>query len=165
MRHGASVHRRCSIGSVRVLNTTYRAEPPLHEFDCDARGFAWIDCHDADQSTLTFLRRGSRDGVACIVACNWTPVPRNNHRLGVPWGGEWREILNSDATLYGGSGQGNLGGAAATPVASHGHAQSIVVTLPPLAVGRRCRSGVGRLRRKSDQQRAAGAARSSTLRP
>jgi 1,4-alpha-glucan branching enzyme len=119
---------------VRDLNTTYRAEPPLHEFDCDARGFAWIDCHDGDQSTLTFLRRGSRAGEACIIACNWTPVPRHNHRLGVPWDGEWREILNSDATLYGGSGQGNLGGAGTTPVACHGHAQSIVVTLPPLAV-------------------------------
>jgi 1,4-alpha-glucan branching enzyme len=119
---------------VRDLNTTYRAEPPLHELDCDARGFAWIDCHDADQSTLAFLRHGSREGVACIVACNWTPVPRHNHRLGVPWGGEWREILNGDAALYGGSGQGNLGGVAATPVASHGNAQSIVVTLPPLAV-------------------------------
>jgi 1,4-alpha-glucan branching enzyme len=68
------------------------------------------------------------------VACNWTPVPRHNHRLGAPWDGEWREILNSDATLYGGSGQGNLGGTGTTPVASHGYAQSIVVTVPPLGI-------------------------------
>jgi 1,4-alpha-glucan branching enzyme len=119
---------------VRDLNTAYRAEPALHELDCDAGGFEWIDCHDADQSTLAFLRRGSRAGEACVVACNWTPVPRHNHRLGVPWGGEWRELLNGDAPLYGGSGQGNLGGVSATPVASHGRAQSIVVTLPPLAI-------------------------------
>jgi 1,4-alpha-glucan branching enzyme len=119
---------------VRDLNTTYRADPALHELDWQPEGFAWIDCHDADQSTLAFLRRGSRDGDACLVACNWTPVPRHNHRLGVPWGGEWQEILNSDAPLYGGSGQGNLGGAATTPVAWHGQSQSIVVTLPPLAV-------------------------------
>jgi 1,4-alpha-glucan branching enzyme len=119
---------------VRDLNTTYRAEPPLHEFDCDPRGFEWIDCHDAEQSTLAFLRRGSRTGEACLVACNWTPVPRHNHRLGVPWEGEWHEILNSDAPLYGGSGQGNLGGASTTPVACHGRPQSIVVTLPPLSI-------------------------------
>ncbi len=119
---------------VRDLNTTYRAEPALHELDCDTAGFEWVDCHDADQSTLAFLRRGRRPGAACLVACNFTPLPRHNHRLGVPWHGEWREVLNSDAPLYGGSGQGNLGGAATTPVACHGHAQSVVVTLPPLAI-------------------------------
>ena len=119
---------------VRDLNTTYRGEPALHELDCEAAGFAWVDCRDADQSTLSFLRRDRRDGEAVLVACNFTPMPRHNQRLGVPRDGAWREILNSDAPLYGGSGQGNLGGADATPVASHGHAQSIVVTLPPLAV-------------------------------
>jgi 1,4-alpha-glucan branching enzyme len=119
---------------VRDLNTTYRAERALHELDCEAAGFAWIDCHDSEQSTLSFLRR-SRDGrEAVAVACNFTPVPRANFRLGVPWAGEWREILNSDATLYGGSGQGNLGGVRATPVAAHGHPLSLVITLPPLAL-------------------------------
>jgi 1,4-alpha-glucan branching enzyme len=67
------------------------------------------------------------------VACNFTPVPRQNHRIGVPFRGQWSEILNSDARLYGGSGQGNLGGVRSTPVSSHGHPQSIVITLPPLA--------------------------------
>jgi 1,4-alpha-glucan branching enzyme len=119
---------------VRDLNTTYRALAALHELDCDPAGFAWVDCHDSDQSTLAFLRRGSRHDEAVLVACNWTPVPRHNHRLGVPWGGSWREVLNGDARLYGGSGQGNLGGVVATPVAWHGQTQSIVVTLPPLAV-------------------------------
>ncbi len=119
---------------VRDLNTTYRGEPALHELDCHADGFEWVDCHDADQSTLAFLRRGRRPDEAVLVACNFTPVPRHNQRLGVPWRGVWREILNGDAPLYGGSGQGNLGGADATLVAWHGHAQSIVVTLPPLAI-------------------------------
>jgi 1,4-alpha-glucan branching enzyme len=119
---------------VRDLNTTYRGEPALHELDCDAGGFDWVDCHDADQSTLTFLRRGRRPDEAVLVACNFTPIPRHNQRLGVPWRGTWREILNGDAPLYGGSGQGNLGGAEATLVAWHGHPHSIVVTLPPLAI-------------------------------
>jgi 1,4-alpha-glucan branching enzyme len=119
---------------VRDLNTAYRAEPALHQLDCDPAGFAWIDGSDSEQSTLSFLRR-SRDGREAIaVACNFTPVPRSNFRIGVPWPGAWREILNGDAPLYGGSGQGNLGGVRSTPVAAHGHAQSLVVTLPPLAV-------------------------------
>jgi 1,4-alpha-glucan branching enzyme len=69
-----------------------------------------------------------------LVACNLTPVPRPNHRLGVPWAGNWQEILNSDAPLYGGSGQGNLGWVGTTPVAAHGQPHSLVVTLPPLSV-------------------------------
>jgi 1,4-alpha-glucan branching enzyme len=119
---------------VRDLNTAYRGEPALHELDCDPAGFAWIDCNDEEQSTLSFLRY-ARDGrEALAVVCNFTPVPRANFRVGVPFGSEWREILNSDATLYGGGGQGNLGGVRATPVAAHGHAQSLAITLPPLAV-------------------------------
>jgi 1,4-alpha-glucan branching enzyme len=119
---------------VRDLNTAYRGEPALHELDCDPAGFEWIDCHDAQQSTLAFLRRGRDSDRAFVVACNFTPVPRYPHRLGVPWGGEWREVLNSDAPLYGGSGQGNLGAVEAAPVGAHGRPASIVVTLPPLAV-------------------------------
>src|SRR5690606_3033138 len=119
---------------VRDLNTTYRAEPALHQLDCDPAGFAWIDCNDNAQSTLCWLRR-PRDGrSAVVVACNFTPVPRPNFRIGVPFPGAWRELLNSDAPLYGGSGMGNLGGVDSHPVAAHGHPQSIVVTLPPLAV-------------------------------
>jgi 1,4-alpha-glucan branching enzyme len=119
---------------VRDLNTTYRGERALHELDCDGAGFSWIDCHDAAQSTLSFLRhaRGAREAIA--VVCNFTPVPRANFRVGVPWSGYWRELLNSDAPLYGGSGQGNLGGVHATVVAAHGYARSLAITLPPLAV-------------------------------
>jgi 1,4-alpha-glucan branching enzyme len=116
------------------LNTTYRAEPPLHEGDCDPAGFQWVEANDADQSTLAYLRWSKSRREAVLVACNFTPVPRANRRLGVPWPGNWQEILNSDAPLYGGSGQGNLGGLAATPVAAHGQPHSLVVTLPPLSV-------------------------------
>jgi 1,4-alpha-glucan branching enzyme len=119
---------------VRDLNTLYRAEPALHEHDCDQAGFEWVDCNDPEQSTIAFLRRGRNPDDAMLVACNFTPIPRQNHRLGVPWGGVWEEILNGDAPLYGGSGQGNFGGVAATPVAWHARSQSIVITLPPLAV-------------------------------
>ncbi len=119
---------------VRDLNTTYRGEPALHELDCEADGFSWIDCNDEKQSTLSYLRRGRSSSEALLVACNFTPVPRHNHRIGVPFGGEWKEVLNSDAPLYGGSGQGSLGGVRSTPVSSHGHSNSIVITLPPLAV-------------------------------
>jgi 1,4-alpha-glucan branching enzyme len=119
---------------VRDLNTTCRAEPALHELDCEPAGFTWIDCNDNEQSTLSWLRR-SRSGAGTVaVACNFTPVPRHGFRLGVPHAGRWHEILNGDATLYGGSGQGNLGGADAAPVAWHGQPASIVITLPPLAV-------------------------------
>jgi len=119
---------------VRDLNTAYRGEPALHELDCDPGGFEWIDTHDALHSTLAFLRRGASSSEAVLLALNFTPVPRPEHRLGVPFPGRWHEILNSDAELYGGSGQGNLGSVDAEPVGSHGRAHSIRVTLPPLGV-------------------------------
>jgi 1,4-alpha-glucan branching enzyme len=119
---------------VRDLNTIYRGEPGLHERDCEGSGFEWIDCNDAEQSTLAFLRRGDSDDVVFLAAFNFTPVPRYNYRLGVPWGGEWTELLNSDAPLYGGSGQGNMGQLRAAPISSHGRPHAINVTLPPLGV-------------------------------
>jgi 1,4-alpha-glucan branching enzyme len=119
---------------VRDLNTTYRGVPALHELDCEPGGFAWLDCNDNEQSTLCFQRRARNGEGTVVVACNFTPVPRHEFRLGVPEAGRWRELLNSDAPLYGGSGLGNLGGVDARPVAWHGHPQSIAITLPPLAV-------------------------------
>jgi 1,4-alpha-glucan branching enzyme len=119
---------------VRDLNTCYRGEPALHEADCDPAGFAWIDCHDSQQSTLSFLRRARSGAQEIAVVCNFTPVPRQNYRVGVPHSGRWRELLNSDATLYGGSGQGNLGGVRTDPVPAHGQLQSLTLTLPPLAI-------------------------------
>ncbi len=98
---------------VRDLNTLYRAEPALHELDCDPAGFAWIDCNDssAEHPRLPAARQFFTRHVA--VACNWTPVPRPGFRLGVPHGGFWRELLNSDSAWYGGSDLGNGGGVAA----------------------------------------------------
>jgi 1,4-alpha-glucan branching enzyme len=119
---------------VRDLNHLYRREPALHELDCEPAGFEWVDCRDAEASLVSFLRRGlSRDDLVLVV-CNLTPVPRHNYRLGVPRGGHWREVLNSDAREYGGQGYGNLGGVEAAPFPSHGREFSVTLTLPPLAV-------------------------------
>ncbi len=96
---------------MRDLNTLYRGEPALHEVDCDPAGFEWIDANDSDNSMLTFVRRGKDPrGRRSSWRCNFTPVPREDYRIGVPRGGRWDEMLNSDAPLYGGSGVGNLGG-------------------------------------------------------
>jgi 1,4-alpha-glucan branching enzyme len=119
---------------VEDLNRFYRSEPALHEVDFSHEGFEWIDCNDAETGAITLLRKPRSGGSALVVACNFTPVPRANYVVGVPWGGEWRECLNSDARDYGGAGWGNLGGVAARPVASHGRPWSLSITLPPLAV-------------------------------
>ena len=117
---------------VADLNTLYRYEPALHEVDFEGAGFEWIDCHDAEASVLSFLRR-PRKGPPVLVVCNFTSVPRINYTVGVPEGGYWRELLNSDAAHYGGSGVGNFGGVEAAPVPAHGRFNSIALTLPPLA--------------------------------
>jgi 1,4-alpha-glucan branching enzyme len=117
---------------VSDLNALYRAERALHEIDFDTAGFEWIDAKDAIASVIVFLRRG-RAGAPVLVVCNLTPVPRENYVVGVPEGGYWRELLNSDAVLYGGSGVGNFGGAEAAPVAAHGRFHSLTLRLPPLS--------------------------------
>jgi 1,4-alpha-glucan branching enzyme len=117
---------------VRDLNRLYRDEPALHQLDFDPAGFEWIDCNDAEQSVLTFVRRG-RSGRHVVVALNFTPVPRLSYRLGVPHPGRYREVLNSDATLYGGGNLGNGGAAEATPGPWSGQSASMLITLPPLA--------------------------------
>jgi 1,4-alpha-glucan branching enzyme len=119
---------------VRDLNTFLRGEPALHEVDFEPGGFEWIDCNDADQSVVSFIRWDRDRRRPVVLVCNFTPVPRHNYRIGVPDGGSWEEALNSDAPLYGGSGQGNLGAVQAVPVPSHGHDQSLAVTVPPLGV-------------------------------
>ena len=118
---------------VADLNALYRTEPALYEVDFDATGFEWIDCHDADASVLAFLRR-PRNGPPVLAICNFTPVVRTNYAVGVPAGGHWRELLNSDAAQYGGSGAGNFGGVRAAPVPAHGRFHSLALTLPPLAI-------------------------------
>jgi 1,4-alpha-glucan branching enzyme len=115
------------------LNRTYRSEPAMHQRDTDPEGFVWVDARDVDQSILCFERRSAGSGKRVLCAFNFTPVPRHNYRLGVDVDGPWRELVNTDAEEYGGSGQGNMGGVDATVVPAHGRPHSIVVTLPPLA--------------------------------
>jgi 1,4-alpha-glucan branching enzyme len=117
---------------VRDLNRVYAAEPALHELDASPEGFAWVDFHDWEKSVISFLRKGKR-GEVVLVACNFTPVPRRGYRVGVPAGGSWKEILNSDGLAYGGSDHGNYGVVEAEVVPSHGHPFSLLLTLPPLA--------------------------------
>jgi len=119
---------------VRDLNTFYRNEPALFEQDFSPAGFEWIDCNDAENSTISFLRKGREDKDVVLVICNFTPVVRENYRIGVPRAGFWRECLNSDAPHYGGSGQSNLGGIEAAPLQAHGRYQSLNLRLPPLGV-------------------------------
>jgi len=119
---------------VEDLNRAYRSHPALFQEDFTAAGFEWIDANDSDKSILSYMRRGSRSEDPIVIVCNFTPVPHYNYRIGVPRGGGWREILNSDATLYGGSGQGNLGFVETAPVPCHGRPSSLAVTVPPLAV-------------------------------
>jgi len=118
---------------VADLNAFYRASPALYEVDFDRAGFEWIDNNDAEASVLSFLRK-SRAGTPLIVVCNFTPLPRHNYIVGAPHGGFWRERLNSDAGIYGGSGIGNLGGVEAAPVSAQGRSHSLALTLPPLAL-------------------------------
>lgn len=113
------------------LNRLYRTEPALHELDCDPRGFEWVDANDADSSVYSFLRK-SRSGEHILIVLNATPVVREDYRIGVPLGGWWRELLNSDSEYYWGSGQGNAGGVMAEVVPSHGREFSLRLRLPPL---------------------------------
>lgn len=117
---------------VADLNRLHREQAALHELDFDPRGFRWVDCNDALQSTLSWLRFSSR-GEVVLVVCNFTPVPRLDYQIGVPRAGLWRELLNSDATLYAGSGIGNLGGGWTTGEPHHGQPDSLRLQLPPLA--------------------------------
>ena len=145
----------------RDLNRLYRAEPALWELDGDPMGFHWIDPNDASQSVASFIRypidpklaaeakaradaglpvadvhppQHAKHGTHVVVVGNFTPVPRHGYRVGVPRDCRYREVLNTDAREYGGSGLGNMGVSAVEPVPSHGHAQSISLTLPPLSV-------------------------------
>jgi 1,4-alpha-glucan branching enzyme len=118
---------------LRDLNKLYRQEAALHDFDFNAQGFRWIDCHDADQSALSFVRQGRQADDQVVVLLNFTPVPRHRYRIGVPRDGAYREILNTDSEYYGGSNCGNGGEILAQPQPWMGFEHSIEVTLPPLA--------------------------------
>jgi 1,4-alpha-glucan branching enzyme len=116
------------------LNRLYRGETALHALDFDPAGYEWIDANDSDCSVLTFLRKGRDPSDAVLIAANFTPVARRGYRVGVPRGGRWREVLNTDAKEYGGSGVGNSGGRDAEPRPWHNRAWSLDLTLPPLGV-------------------------------
>ena len=118
---------------VKDLNRLYRATPALYQRDFSGDGFEWIDANDSDDSVLSFIRKGAGPEDLAVIVCNFTPVPRENYRVGVPRGGRWLERLNSDAHEYGGSGMGNMGSVEAAPLASHGRYQSLSLRLPPLA--------------------------------
>jgi 1,4-alpha-glucan branching enzyme len=115
------------------LNRFYRSEPAMHVLDNDPAGFEWVDANDNATSTISLLRKSESPQDTVLVVCNFTPVPRMGYRVGVPHGGYWREILNSDAREYAGSGLGNLGGVQAEEIPSHGRPFSLKLTLPPLA--------------------------------
>jgi 1,4-alpha-glucan branching enzyme len=119
---------------VRDLNTFYRGQPSLYEVDFEPAGFEWVDCGDSERSVISFLRRAKNPADTTLFICNFTPVPRHNYRVGAPVNGYWREALNSDAPLYGGSGQGNSGRVEAVPLPLHGRPYSLNLTLPPLGV-------------------------------
>ncbi len=119
---------------VEDLNRFIRSEPALHQRDFENEGFEWVDATDSEKSVISFLRRGWSPDEELLVVCNMTPVVRQNYRVGVPGAGYWREILNSDAKDYGGSGQGNMGGVESSPVPYHGRYHSISLTLPPLGI-------------------------------
>jgi 1,4-alpha-glucan branching enzyme len=117
---------------VADLNHVYRDEPALWQQDFSPTGFEWIDCNDAEQSVLSFVRRDANGDRIVLAVINFTPIPRHNYQVGVPRSGFWEEVLNSDATHYGGSGHGNLGGVQTAPTAAHGRFHSLTLTVPPL---------------------------------
>ncbi|MBO0710848.1 MAG: 1,4-alpha-glucan branching protein GlgB [Acetobacteraceae bacterium] len=118
---------------VRDLNRAYREVPALHRKDCDSDGFRWVVVDDRDQSILAWLRLGDPGESPALVVSNFTPVPREDYRLGVPQAGAWRELVNTDAAIYGGTNIGNGGVVRAESVTSHGLPASLALTLPPLA--------------------------------
>jgi 1,4-alpha-glucan branching enzyme len=117
---------------VRDLNHLYAATPALWRDDVSYEGFSWIDCNDHEHSVISFIRRGDADDPLVAAIVNFTPVPRHGYRVGLPTAGAWREVLNSDAASYGGSNVGNGGLVRTEPVAAHGHAQSVSLSVPPL---------------------------------
>ncbi len=118
---------------VRDLNRAYREKPALYARDCESEGFRWVVADDKEQSVYAFLRFGGAGDRPIAVICNFTPVVRYGYRIGLPHAGRWREVLNSDAAIYGGSGLGNLGAVEAAALPAHGLPASADLILPPLS--------------------------------
>ena len=119
---------------VRDLNHALREQPALYELDFDCAGFEWVDNNDAQNSVVAFMRYSQHRTRTVLVLCNFTPLPQEGYRVGVTEPGYWREVLNSDAAAYGGSGIGNLGGVSSRSEPSHGRLHSLCLTLPPLGM-------------------------------
>jgi len=119
---------------IKDLNYFYKNEQALFQFDFEARGFEWINANDLEHSVLVFLRKSEKKDDQVLVICNFVSVSWYNYRVGVPSKGIWEEKLNSDAIIYGGSGQGNLGSTETTPTSIHGKDYSLSLTLPPLGI-------------------------------
>ncbi|HXZ25889.1 MAG TPA: alpha amylase C-terminal domain-containing protein, partial [Nitrospiria bacterium] len=119
---------------VKDLNHLYRNEPALYELDFSLEGFEWVDTQDWEQSVLSFIRKGRWSQAQFLIVANFTPIVREQYRVGVPRSGWWQERLNSDASVYGGGNHGNGGGMHAEPVPAHGRDHSLSITLPPLGV-------------------------------
>jgi 1,4-alpha-glucan branching enzyme len=119
---------------VKDLNHNYRSEPALHELDFSDKSFEWIDFHDWEQSIVSFIRKSNNSDKVILVVCNFSGIPRHNYIVGVPGGGFWKEILNSDSEIYGGSGYGNTGGVEASSSSAQGRSFSLSLTLPPLSI-------------------------------
>ena len=118
---------------LKELNYFYRTHPALFENDFNPDGFEWIDFHDAERSVISFMRKSPNSDDDLLLIFNFTPIPRENYRIGVPKKGFWREVLNSDANVYGGAGWGNMGGVEAAPVPYYDRFDySLSLTLPPL---------------------------------
>ncbi len=121
-------------GYIRDLNRLYTSEKAMHEVDFSYDGFEWIDCNDSDHSVISFIRKGRDSGDILVFICNFTPVVYDNYRIGVPFDSFYKEILNSDSNLYGGSNVGNLGGVQAERIAHMQKPYSLNVRIPPLAM-------------------------------
>jgi 1,4-alpha-glucan branching enzyme len=119
---------------VADLNKVYKNEPALWEMDYENAGFQWIDFNDSDNSIISFIRRGKEWHNILVFVCNFSPVVRRHYRVGVPFGGKYKELINSDASEYGGAGYGNNGAAHADAVPLHNQPLSLDLTLPPLSV-------------------------------
>jgi 1,4-alpha-glucan branching enzyme len=116
------------------LNALYQSQPALHQVDFEWQGYEWLELHDWENSVVAFLRRAKNPEDAIVVVCNFTPVVRESYRIGVPTGGYYREIFNSDSEIYGGSNAGNQGGAWGVPEQHAGHPFHLSIRVPPLGV-------------------------------
>jgi 1,4-alpha-glucan branching enzyme len=151
---------------VKDLNHLYRGRAELHALDDDGRGFEWVDFNDFEQTTFSWLRFAADRASGLLLVANLTPVARHGYRIGVPYAGRYREVLNTNAQEYGGTGEGNLGGVDSEGIGSHGRPHSIAITLPPLSVTlfdvpvpTRARSAAAAVPASASAGASAGAAR------